>query len=134
MDTGYYIAFYNKNDKFHSKAMNIFQDLKSNKYGHIYTSLDVLDELFTFLQRKDLQNLANKIIDDWFIKNKNFGKILYSSPEVLNQAINVFVTQKDERKGLSFTDCLIIGNCKFSGITNLVTFEKGFHNFLNVIQ
>ncbi len=75
MDTGYYIAFYNKNDRFHSKAMIIIQDLKNNKYGQIYTSLDVLDELFTFFQRRKLQYLPNKIIDDWFIKNKKFGKI-----------------------------------------------------------
>lgn len=33
LDTGFYITFYNKNDKYHSRAMEIFQDLKSNNYG-----------------------------------------------------------------------------------------------------
>ncbi|MCY3411536.1 MAG: type II toxin-antitoxin system VapC family toxin [Candidatus Heimdallarchaeota archaeon] len=134
LDTGFYIAFYNEEDKFHERAMEIYQLLRQNTYGKAYTSLDVLDELFTFLQRKNMKYLADSIIEDWFEKHKQIGKVIFASTEVLNQASSIFKSQSNERKGLSFTDCLIIGNCKTMGISNIATFEQGFHNYLQVIQ
>ncbi|MHA2100203.1 MAG: type II toxin-antitoxin system VapC family toxin [Candidatus Kariarchaeaceae archaeon] len=134
LDTGYYIAFYNLKDKYHQKAMEIFQDLKSNNYGKIFTSLDVLDELFTFFQRNNNQHIANKIINSWFKEDQQFGTILFSTENTLSIATEIFTEQSQERKSLSFTDCLIIANCKELGISNLISFESGFHNLINVIQ
>lgn len=134
LDTGYYIAFYNTKDKYHTRAMEIFLVLKSNKYGKIFTSLDVLDELFTFFQRNNDQHIANKIIKSWFDEDQQFGIILFSSGNSLSIATKIFSEQSQERKALSFTDCLIIANCKEIGISNLISFESGFHNLINVIQ
>lgn len=134
LDTGYYIAFYNIKDKYHTRAMEIFQDLKSNNYGKIFTSLDVLDELFTFFQRNNDQHIANKIIRRWFEEDQQFGTILFSSENTLSAATEIFTKQSQERKALSFTDSLIIAKCEEIGISNLVSFESGFHNLINVIQ
>ena len=134
LDTGYYIAFYNSKDKYHSRAMELFQELKNNKYGKIYTSSDVLDELFTYFQRNNSQYVANKIVKYWFEDDKKFGSILFTNEAVLTKATGIFLQQTGERKALSFTDCLIISTCKEYNISNLVSFEQGFHNLINVIQ
>ena len=134
LDTGFYIAFYNSKDKYHSRAMELFQKLKSNKYGKIYTSLDVFDELLTYFQRNNSQYEANKIVKYWFEDKLKLGTILFSDETIFIEAINRFSQQLSERKSLSFTDCLIIATCKEFNISNLVSFEAGFHNLINVIQ
>ncbi len=134
LDTGFYIAFYNSKDKYHSTALEIFQELKKNNYGKIYTSLDVLNELFTYFQRKNSQHVANKIVSYWFEKDQQFGTILFSNETILSKAVEIFSQQMHERKALSFTDCLIVATCKELDISNLVSFESGFQNLINVIQ
>lgn len=134
LDTGFYIAFYNSKDKYHSRAKEIYNELKNNKYGKIYTSTDVLDELFTYFQRMISQSAANEIASYWFEKNQRFGSVLFPNESILSKAAGIFSKQIHERKALSFTDCLIIATCKEANISNLVSFESGFHNMINVIQ
>ncbi len=114
--------------------MNLFLKLKENQYGKIYTSLDVLDELFTYFQRKNSQIVANRLVKEWIEEGKSFGKILFSNESTLHLAGVIFSKQERERKALSFTDCLIIAHCREYKISNLISFDSGFHNLINVVQ
>lgn len=114
--------------------MILASELKSNNYGRIYTSSDVVDELFTYLQRKGISHLAEKLYNEWFINDKMFGTMLFPTSESLKEAASIFSDQLHERKGLSFTDCLILATARHYHISNLLTFESGFHNLISVVQ
>ncbi len=47
LDTGVYVAFVNKKDKDHDRALVLMKELASGKYGPGYTSDYVLDETLT---------------------------------------------------------------------------------------
>ncbi len=47
LDTGVYVAFINKKDKNHDRALVLMKELASGKYGPGYTSDYVLDETLT---------------------------------------------------------------------------------------
>ena len=81
LDTSFYIAFFNKRDKYHSRAMKIIQELKKNKYGKLFTSLEVIDELFTFFQRKRMHDIADKLLHLWFKERKMLGTLLFTTEE-----------------------------------------------------
>lgn len=85
-------------------------------------------------QRKGISHLAEKLYNEWFINDKMFGTMLFPTSESLKEAASIFSDQLHERKGLSFTDCLILATARHHHISNLLTFESGFQNLISVVQ
>lgn len=46
-DTGAFLAYRNKKDKYHETALKLFKDALKGKYGQIYTSDYIYDEALT---------------------------------------------------------------------------------------
>ena len=47
VDTGAFLAYRNKRDKYHEFALKLFRDALKRKYGQIYTSDYIYDETLT---------------------------------------------------------------------------------------
>jgi len=133
LDTSFLIPFYNKKDKNHNDTMELVEDIKSKKFGKILTSYDVLDELLTYIQKKVSKSLSVQLANYWIIERKGFADILLLNEEDQIQAAELFITQENERRPLSFTDSGIVIVCQKLGIQNLATYDKQFSNFLHIL-
>lgn len=134
LDTGFFIGFYNEKDQLHSKCRSLANELQSGRYGGIYTSIFVINELITYLQRKVNHKVSCQIAEDWFIKNKKFGELIESSQGIISRAVKLFIKQSYQRKPLSFTDCIIVETCKKHRISKIITFDTEFKQYLEVIN
>ncbi|MFV2016229.1 MAG: type II toxin-antitoxin system VapC family toxin [Candidatus Heimdallarchaeota archaeon] len=132
LDTSFLIPFYNEKDTKHEKTLELIKACKSNKYGKIFTSYDVLDELLTYIQRKVSKSLSAELAKYWIVEKKGFADLLPLNEEDRIQAADLFTTQENERKPLSYTDCSIVIICQKLHIDNLATFDSQFSSFLTV--
>ncbi len=63
-DTGAFLAYRNKKDKYHEIALKLFRDVLKGKYGQIYTSDYIYDEALTLaLVRTNNIDVAMDIAD-----------------------------------------------------------------------
>lgn len=133
LDTGFLVAFYNSRDKYHKSALKLFKQIKQVKYGKIYTSYFVLDETFTYLQKKMQSGFAYELADLWIIKKKGFAQILEITKEDHTKVAKLFRKQSNERKPLSYTDCTNVTLSQNNQISNISSFDSEFSKFLNVL-
>lgn len=133
LDTGFLVAFYNSRDKYHKEALNLFKELKNNKYGKIYTSYFVLDETFTYLQKKMRTGFAYELAELWIVNKKGFAKILELNQDNQTKIAKIFVQQSNERKPLSYTDCSNVVLSQIHYIDNIATFDNEFNQYLTCI-
>lgn len=134
LDTGFYVGFYNSHDSHHERCLYLLKQLKNGVHGRIFTSIFVLNELFTYLQRRISHQEASRIVNDWFKKDKTLGDIIQPTDKIFSKASNLFIEQSYQRKPLSFTDCLIIESCKSIHISKIITFDSEFNQYLTVVQ
>jgi len=76
VDTGIFVAYVNKRDVNHKRAVEILEDIMRGKYGKAYTSDYVFDEAVTFalLKTKDVRkalNVGNSLTKLFLIKLGN---------------------------------------------------------------
>lgn len=132
LDTSFFIPFYNVKDPKHEKTLELIKACKSNKYGKIFTSYDVLDELLTYIQRKVSKSLSAELAKYWIVERIGFADLLLLDEEDRTKAADLFTTQETERRPLSYTDCSIVIICQKLLIENLATFDSQFSGFLTV--
>ena len=125
VDTGIFIAYVNKRDVNHKRAVEILEDIMRGKYGKAYTSDYVFDEAVTFalLKTKDVRKALNvgRLIlggDDL----PRFVEILFVDKAIFNKAWKFF--QKYEK--LSFTDCTTIALMEEYEIDYIASFDSDF--------
>lgn len=119
----------------HTKSLEVIKEIKDDKYGHVYTSDYVLDEFFTYMQKRHKNpNYCYDLASGWINLNEGIAEILEVGYDVFYNAVQLFINQKDERKPLSITDCTIVNLCKSNKIQYLVSFDDGFDGHLNLIN
>ncbi len=124
-DSSAYIAYYNKRDKNHNKAVSLVKKIRNREFGPviIYTSDYVFDEVVTtvLLLTKN-KDLAIKIGE--FIKASKITKIIKVDEEIFHKAWEIFKKRRD--KFWSFTDCTSFAIMEKMNIKTAFTFDKHY--------
>lgn len=134
LDTSFLIAYYNEKDQNHSKASNIAGRIENGDYGYVYASDYVLDEFFTYMQKKHRNpDFCYELADGWINRNEGIAEILEVGYDLFYNSLQLFMTQNKERKPLSVNDCTIVKICEVNKIQYLVTFDDGFDGYLELV-
>jgi len=124
-DSSAYIAYYNKRDRNHNKAISLVKRIRSGEFGSviIYTSDYVFDEVVTTIliltRNKDL---AIKIGEA--IRSSRITKIVKVDNEIFQKAWDMFKKYRD--KLWSFTDCTSFVIMRKMNIKTAFTFDKHY--------
>lgn len=129
VDTNIFVAFANKRDRDHGRAVGLLDRVRRGEFGLVYTSDYVFDEtITTAFVRTGRSAVAVKV-----------GKIILGSKEesipplvalikvderIFVEAWRAFKTERFE--GLSFTDHTILAQLKEFKIDALISFDTGF--------
>jgi len=132
IDTGVFVAYVNKRDINHERAVEILEDVMRGKYGRAYTSDYVFDEAVTFalLKTKDVRkalNVGRLILGDDVLPR--FLEILFVDRVIFNKAWKYF----RRYKGLSFTDCISIALIEEYEIDYIASFDSDFDGIVSRI-
>jgi len=125
-DSSAYIAYYNKRDKNHNKALSFVKKIRDREFGPviIYTSDYVFDEVITaILILTKNKDLAIKIGES--IKASKITKIIKVNEEIFQKAWETFKEYKD--KLWSFTDCTSFAIMEKMNIKTAFTFDKHYN-------
>jgi len=135
IDTGIWVSFFNLDDEKASRSSEIIEEIQKGEYGVAWTSSFVLDELYTFLERKtndtQLAIDAIKVILGKYTSLKPFVKIHPVSVENCVQTLDLANKYSDKR--MSFTDLTSILICKNLKINHIASFDSHFKGLISVI-
>jgi len=127
VDTSFIIGIYNTQDKFHKEASTILKDEVSDHEILLFTSDYVVDEFLSYTTKKIGINRAISYGEKIF-ENKIWN-IHYSTQNLIETAWNTFKNERNERKPLNFTDCVILANAELLNVEKLLTFDNRLSNY-----
>ena len=120
IDSSVYVAFYNKDDSQHQKAVGVLEKVASGNFGNEVTSDYVFDETVTVTlsRTKDKKTAINA------------GSHILESTHLLDVHGHVFDASwklfKENDDGLSFTDSSAIALMNLFNIEHIATFDRAF--------
>lgn len=118
IDSNVLIAFANKDDIHHKKAVKIIGEIAADKSQGIITDY-VFDEVMSVISRKSdkkkATDLGNLILDSEFF-------IYYTDKNLFFDAWKIF----KQENFFSFTDCTLLAFMNTFKIQNIATFDKEF--------
>ena len=136
IDTGIWVGFFNLDDEQAARSSEIIEEIQKGVYGVAWTSTFVLDELYTFLERKinDTQSAieAIKVVLGEYTLLKPFTKIYLISIENCVQTLNLAEKYSDKR--MSFTDLTSILICQHLKIRYIASYDSHFKGLISVIR
>lgn len=125
IDSGAFIAYYNKRDEFHNIAIELFNELEKGSFGYATTSDYMLNEatarVMAQMGKDHAVNLGRRIFGDY--------PVLHVDVELFEQAWDKFVRLKP----FSLADCTTLILMEKHGIDYLFTFDRAFKNFVKTI-
>lgn len=129
IDTGIFVAFHNKLDENHRRAIDLITEILHGKYGSAFTSDFVFDEAITLaLFRTKFRGMAEDVGDIILGNPKKklptFVKLVNVDSEIFGQAWTIF--NKYDEKMLSFTDCTSIALVEQFNINSIMSFDSDF--------
>ncbi len=126
VDTGAFLAYRNKRDKYHEVALNLFTDALKRKYGQMYTSDYIYDETLTLaLVRTNNIAVALDIAD--VILSPRI-KMVFVDAKLLQRSTTTF--KKYSGRNLSFTDAVSIELMKEFNIEKYFGFDSHFNGIV----
>jgi len=139
VDTSFWIASLNSEDKNHSVAKHWLKQIKDNPVI-LVTSNYVIVETLTLLicssafSRRDLQQrkaLARKFYNSWFRMPLLLRELIYVDKDIWEKSSELFFKYTD--KDFSFTDCTSFCLMDKLGIFQAATFDHHFSQAGKVI-
>lgn len=131
LDTNIIVAFYNTRDENHEKAVKLMKDITEGKYGNLYITDYIFDEIITviFIRLKDL----SKVIEIGEAIRKSV-EILSVGKIIFDGAWELFISQR--KTWFSFTDCATLSAMHRRNIKNIATFDKDFKEIkgIDIVQ
>lgn len=121
-DTGAFLAYRNRRDKYHETALKLFRDALKGKYGQIYTSDYIYDEALTLALIRT-NNLAIAMDIAEVIRSPRI-KMVFVDTELLEKSTKTFKQYSD--RTLSFTDAVSIEIMKELNIEKYFGFDSHF--------
>ena len=129
-DTGAFLAYRNKKDKYHETALKLFQEALKGKYGQIYTSDYIYDEALTLaLIRTNNLAVAMDIAE---VINSPRIKMVFIDAKLLEKSTKTFKQYSD--RNLSFTDAVTIEIMKELNIEKYFGFDSHFDGIVQQVS
>ncbi len=129
-DTGAFLAYRNKKDRYHEVAIRIFRDALKGKYGQIYTSDYIYDEALTLASAKTNNiNLALDIAD--VILSPRI-KMIFVDAGLLERSTKTF--KQYSGKNLSYTDAVSIEIMNEFEIEHYFGFDAHFNGIVEQVS
>ena len=119
IDANLFIAYANKNDLHHKRALQIFEEIEQEKFGLPLTSDYIFNEVVGVICRKVSKEESIRVGN--FIKESTL--LLNTTKEVMEEAWTMF---KESHSKLSFIDCSIIIFSKIEKVEFIATIDKEF--------
>jgi len=121
IDSGIFIAYYNKRDENHEQAVELIKQIEDNKLGAAYVTDHVFDETVTYLQKrvseKDAVKVGQQILDCF--------QFIFTMPEMFSESWELF-----RKNSVSFTDCSLVVIKRRWKIDHLITFDKRLNDII----
>ncbi len=137
VDTGVYVAFVNKKDRDHDRALVLLRELASGRYGLGYTSDYILDETVTvaLLRTRRVETAVNAgllILGSREDKIPALTRLLKVDEKTIAQAWRGFRSGKTPK--LSFTDhtCVDLARTYAGGV--IMSFDRHFDGLLTRVH
>ncbi len=121
IDTSGWVALFVENDKFHKKAVFIFEELKSSKVP-IYTSDYCIDETITTILSRS--NHKQSVLAGEALFTSKIIKIVSVCPDYFQSVWELYQKYKD--KNFSFTDVSSFVIMKELNIKKAFSFDREF--------
>ena len=120
IDSGVWIAAFNKKDEHHAVASKIISHLLQDQSRKVYISDYVFDEVTTYIRKKISPEasilVAEAMLDSLLIET------IFMSEKYFNATYHIFKMYDQ----LSFTDASIVVIMKNNQISYLYSFDSGF--------
>lgn len=130
VDTGAFLAYRNKKDKYHETASKLVKDVLKGKYGQIYTSDYIYDEALTLaLVRTNNIDVAMDIAE--VIQSPRI-KMVFVDVHLLEKATKTFKRYSD--RNLSFTDAVSIEIMNEFDIEKYLGFDAHFNGVVDRVS
>lgn len=130
VDTGAFLAYRNKKDRYHDIASKLFMDALKGKYGQIYTSDYIYDEALTLaLVRTNSISVAMDIAR--VILSPRI-KMVFVDEGLLERSTKTF--KQYSVTNLSFTDAVSIEIMNELGIEKYLGFDAHFNGIVEQIS
>lgn len=120
VDSGVWIAAFNKKDEHHKAASKIIRQLLQEQIRKIFISDYVFDEVTTYI-RKKISPEASILVAEAMLDSRNI-EIIFVSEKSFNASFHIF-NMYDQ---LSFTDASIVVLMKNRKISYIYSFDSGF--------
>jgi hypothetical protein len=137
LDTGVFVAFVNKRDRDHDRAVELVDELRRGRYGIPYTSDYVFDEAVTVALARTRRMSAALNVGALILGSKEYGtsalaRMLRVDEETFYEAWKAFRAHK--KLELSFTDhtCISLARAYAGGL--IMSFDEGFDGLLTRIH
>lgn len=129
-DTGAFLAYRNKKDKYHEAANKLFKDALKGKYGQIYTSDYIYDEALTLaIVRTNNIEVALDIAD--VILSPRI-KMVFVDAGLLERSTITF--KKYSERNLSYTDAVSIEIMNEFEIEKYLGFDAHFKGIVEQVS
>lgn len=129
IDTGAFLAYRNKKDKYHETADRLFREALNGKFGQLYTSDYIYDEALT-LAIKRTKNISVAMDISLVILSPRI-KMIFVDAGLLERSTGIF--KKYSGRNLSFTDAVSMEIMNEFGITKYFGFDAHFEGIVEKI-
>ncbi|VVB93798.1 VapC ribonuclease [uncultured archaeon] len=130
IDTGAFLAYRNKKDKYHEIANKLFKDALKGKYGQIYTSDYIYDEALTLALART-NNIEVAIDISGVILSPRI-KMIFVDTGLLEKSTKTF--KQYSGRNLSFTDAVSIEIMNEFEIEKYLGFDAHFSEIVEQVS
>ncbi len=134
LDTGIFVAFHNKKDENHDRALTIINEVVNGKFGVAYTSDYIFDEAVTVALARTRRSDAAVAVGKMILGEltKPFTIILKVDNDVFEKSWKIFTDYS--RQGLSFTDCTSHTLMRSRNIERIASFDAMFEGIAHRVH
>lgn len=137
LDTGVFVAFVNKRDRDHDRAVGLVDELRKGQYGLPYTSDYVFDEAVTVALARTRRMSVSLNAGALILGSRESGipalaRMLRIDEQTFHEAWKSFRTQK--KPELSFTDHTCISLARAYAGGTIMSFDRGFDGLLTRVH
>lgn len=133
IDSGVWIAFYNKRDERHEKATEIMREVNAGAYGDLLATDYILDEVVTHCMVRYSVN-TSLLVGEAILGTT---EVIQITQDIVAKAWELFKTDKhhpSNGKFLSFTDCTSIVVAQMHAIGHVATFDSRFKKYVRILD
>ncbi len=129
IDTGAFLAYRNKKDKYHEVADRLFREALKGKFGQLYTSDYIYDEALTLAINRT-KNISVAMDISLVILSPRI-KMFFVDAGLLEKSTRTF--RKYSGRNLSFTDAVSIEIMNEFGIEKYLGFDAHFNGIVEQV-